>query len=615
MQTRFFRAQVLLCLLLLPLLAHAQSGLSQWLGIGGNDDPLPVTEAFPLSVERIAPDAVTVQWDTRKAYYLYKDKIRFELPGGEAEIADSRLPSGEIKDDPYFGPMEVLYGPVQAHVQFDRPIDDELLLRVHYQGCADAGLCYPPEQTDFQLAAFTGSSTSGNAVGSTVATPPAPQDEGMRLSTLLAEGSLPLILGAFFAAGLLLAFTACLYPMIPILSGLIAGDRHRKSGLRAFLLSLTYVEATAITYALAGVAAGLSGVAIQADLQNPWVLGSFAALFVLLALGMFGVYELQMPSAWQSRIDALSRNQRGGTFIGVAIMGVLSTLIVGACSGPALIAALAFISSTGDAWLGGLALFTLANGMGLPLLLIGTAAGKWLPRSGPWMTAVRQVFGVLFLAVALWMVERLIPSHIALALWGVLLLGCAVFLGALDHLTSESDALPRLRKAGGLVLLIWGALLLLGAAAGSNNFWQPLTALRVSDGAAVANNAAPRFEPVASLPELERALTAARQAGQPVVVDVYADWCVYCVQLERETFPDPAVQQSLAQARLLRIDVTAMNESDKALLQSLDVFLPPAVIFYGADGTERRQYRVAGFLPPDEFASRARRALAQGTSI
>jgi thiol:disulfide interchange protein DsbD len=424
---------------------------------------------------------------------------------------------------------------------------------------------------------------------------------------LLAGGEPLLVLGGFFVAGLLLAFTACLYPMVPILSGLIAGDRHRGSSLRSFLLSLVYVEATAVTYALAGIAAGFSGIAIQANLQSPWVLGTFAGLFVLLSLSMFGVFSLQLPAGLQTRLTELSGTQKGGTFIGAAIMGVLSALIVGACSGPALIAALAFISSTGDYVLGGLALFILANGMGLPLLLIGTAAGRWLPRSGPWMERIRQLFGIGFLVVALWLVERLLPGHLALALWGALLLGVAVYLGAFDQITHNAGGIIRLRKFGGVLLLIWSSLLLLGAAGGSTDFWRPLAGFTARTDSVGEQLASRR---IYTVDELDSALAQARAAGQPVMLDVRADWCVYCIQLERSTFPAPQVQQALRGALLLTVDVTAMNSDDKTLLNRLDVFLPPAVIFYDAQGIERSEQRVVGFLEPAAFAARARQALS-----
>jgi thioredoxin:protein disulfide reductase len=593
-------------LLLVTQASFAQGGLLNLFRSGGEDGPLPVEQAFPFSAERTGEAEITARWDTLPDYYLYRDKLTFELADSSSRIVEVELSPGELKDDPYFGKLDVIYGPATAVIRLDTPPQGDFTLMANYQGCWEKGVCYPPLTIEYPFGADRPIVQSVTAAG---APPPPPPDQGNRLTGLLEGGNLWLILGGFFVAGLLLAFTACLYPMIPILSGLIAGDRghhgHQSTG-RAFMLSLVYVQATAVTYAGAGVLAGLSGQAIQADLQSPWVLGSFAAVFVLLALSMFGLYDLQLPSSWQTRISELSRRQRGGSLVGVAIMGMLSALIVGACSGPALIAALMFISNTGDAWLGGLALFTLANGMGVPLLLIGTAAGKWLPRSGPWMVTVKRVFGVGFLAVALWMLERVLPGSIALALWGALLLGCAIYLGALDHLTSEADGNQRLRKFSGLLLFIWGSLVLIGAAAGSRDFWQPLGPFGLS---AAEPGAHLQFQPIKTVEDFQRAIQGAQLAQRPVVMDVYADWCIYCIQLEERTFVDPGVRRTLRDAVLLRADVTAMDAADKALLSELNVFLPPAIIFYGADGREREGFRVSGFMTAEQFQQRARQAL------
>ena len=602
---------LVLIVLALALPSAGANSLSSLFGGKTSNKFPPVEEAFPFSVELISPQVIAARWETLDGFYLYRDKIAFALPNDEAEIIEQVLPEGSLHDDPYFGRLHVLYSPVEARLRLDRPLPDGALLQAQYQGCADAGLCYPPQTLQLTL---TGSDVTSAGASSPASTPvpstkPAQGGSGS-FQALLAGGQPLLMLGSFFVAGILLAFTACLYPMVPILSGLIAGDRHRSGSLRSFLLSLVYIEATAITYAAAGVAAGLSGVAIQANLQNPWVLGSFAGLFVLLALSMFGLFSLQLPAGLQTRLTELSGAQKGGTFVGAAIMGALSALIVGACSGPALIAALAFISSTGDYMLGGLALFTLANGMGLPLLLIGTAAGRWLPRSGPWMEKIQRLFGVGFLIVAVLLIERLLPGHLSLALWGALLLGCAVYLGAFDSLTPDAGGLLRLRKYAGVLLLIWSSLLLLGSAGGGADFWRPLHAFTERSGSATMQASSLRIRTTA---ELDTALAQARAAGQPVMLDVRADWCVYCIQLERSTFPAPEVQQALAGALLLTVDVTAMNDDDKALLQRLDVFLPPAVIFYDAQGREHPEQRIVGFLGPAAFAAQARQALNGGS--
>lgn len=499
------------------------SGLGGWFG---NDEPtlLPVERAFPISAELTAPNRIVARWDVQEGYYLYRGKLAFELAGTDNAIERVETPAGEPKDDPYFGRLEVYHHPVEARLELEHAVSHPLKLVAHYQGCADAGLCYPPQTTRIRLIP---AGAAGGAVAQGESAPArAAADAGLlqagtnELTRVLQEGRPLPILAGFFLAGLLLAFSACLYPMIPILSGLIAGDRQRRKGARAFLLSFVYVESTAVTYALAGVVAGLTGQAVQADLQNPWFLGAFAATFIALALSMFGLYELQLPSRWQTRLAEVSRHQRGGTLIGVAAMGALSVLIVGACSGPALIAALVFISSTGKAWLGGLALFVLANGMGVPLLLIGTAAGKWLPQSGHWMETIRRIFGVLFLAVALWMLERVLPAELALALWGALLLGCGVYLGGLDRLTGEAGGMQRLRKTGGLLMLLWGTAALLGAAAGGGDLHQPLRTLTAASSQPRHTAPASEFRQVDSVQELDAELRRASAADQPVLLDV-----------------------------------------------------------------------------------------------
>ncbi|MFO7859144.1 MAG: protein-disulfide reductase DsbD, partial [Ectothiorhodospiraceae bacterium] len=498
--------------------------------------------------------------------------------------------------------------PVEVSIRLEEPVTDALTLTAEYQGCnKETGVCYPPLSTEVQLsgdsnggsASITGAGGGTGAAGTGAGSGP--------LAELLAGGHLGLTLAGFFAAGVLLAFTACMYPLIPILSGLIAGDGEQRSGRRAFWLSLVFVQASAVAYAIAGAIAGLTGSAIQADLQSPVVLGGFAVLFAALALAMFGVYDIRVPTALQTRLDALSRRQRGGTFVGAGIMGALSALIMGACSGPALIAALAFISNTGDAALGGLALFAMGNGMGLPLLVVGTALGRWLPRSGPWMVRVKQLFGVLFLAVALWLLDRFLPGPVMLALWALLLAGVAVALGVLDR-DVGTGLVQRGRQFAGLMLVLWSAVLLVGAAAGGGNFWQPLAPL-AGGPAPEQDDQAATFRDVDSLDELRTAVDQAAQQGQATVVDFYADWCVYCVQLEEQTFPDPAVREALAGKQLLRVDVTDMTSEHRELLEALDVFLPPAVLFFGPDGEERRAERIVGFLEPGAFVQRTRAAL------
>jgi len=604
---------------------YAQTSLSNLFG-SAEPDILPVEQAFAISTSQPDANTLAVRVDVQNGYYVYRGSLDFALAQPAPAVTGVDYPNAKIKVDEFFGEQPVYTEPASFRLNLAAPLAQPVEATVLLQGCADAGVCYPPYEVRVSSAGGSptwtinptaprlaeGGSTTPSA--NAVEQPPiaqSPVSQTGRLEQLLTSASLPTILGGFFVAGILLAFTACLYPMIPILSGLIAGDPHRSGSARALGLSLIYVESTAVTYALAGVAAGMTGAAVQADLQSPWVLGSFAGVFVLLALGMLGVFELRLPSALQTRLTMLANRQRGGTLIGVALMGVLSTLIVGACSGPALIAALVFIGSTGDAWLGGLALFALANGMGLPLLLIGTAAGRWLPRSGPWMNTVRALFGVGFLAVALWMLERFLLGPITLGLWGLLLIGTGVWLGIFDRSTTSAITLRRARITVAIALLIWGAASLVGAASGGRSVLQPLAELSLGQTQQATQKLA--FRDINNVAELNTALADARNAGRPVMVDIYADWCIYCIQLEQRTLTDPGVQQALASALLLRADITDMTAEHRALIRELGVYLPPAILFYGPNGQENRGLRVVSFIRAPEFIQRAQAGLGTGS--
>ncbi len=492
----------------------------------------------------------------------------------------------------------------------------EVTLLAEYQGCADRGICYPPVKQRVTLklpaVAAEAEAVSGPspapvaAVGPATAEPVAEQD---RIAAMLQRGNVGVVVASFFGIGLLLAFTPCVFPMIPILSGIIAGQGRHITTRRAFLLSLVYVLAMAITYTVAGVLAGLFGQNLQAVFQDPWVISVFAAVFVALALSMFGFYDLQLPSSWQSRLAEISNRQEGGTLAGAAIMGLLSALIVGPCVAPPLAGALIYIGQTGDAVLGGLALFALSLGMGAPLIAIGTSAGRLLPRAGVWMDAIKAVFGVLMLAVAIYLLERIIPEAIAMLLWGGLLIVSGVYLGAFQHLPVEASGWRKLWKGLGLILAVYGALMLVGAAAGGRDTLQPLRGLTLGGAAGAATPQHLEFKRIKTTGDLDRELAAARSAGTPVMLDFYADWCVYCKQMEKYTFPDAGVQSALAGVALLQADVTDNDDADKALLAHIGVPAPPAMIFYGADGAERRNYRLLGFMGPADFAAHARKAL------
>ena len=584
------------------------SKLGQKLGIGGNQEQfLPPEQVFILSAEVVNANRLAITWNIADGYYLYHDKFKFtlkETPG--ITLGEATLPKGEEKHDENFGLMEIYHHEVTAQLPLKRDNMNatDITLTVNYQGCAEAGFCYPPMKQELVLSLPQATSATDPA---TTATPVTDQD---RYARDLAEKSLLPSMLSFFGLGLLLCFTPCVFPMVPILSSIIAGQGSNITTRRAFWLSLTYVLAMAATYTVAGILAGLFGSNLQAAFQNPWILGSFSALFVLLALSMFGFYELQMPHGIQSRLTEMSNKQQGGTFIGVAIMGLLSALIVGPCMAAPLAGALIYIGQSGDAVLGGAALFALSLGMGAPLLAIGTSAGKLLPRAGDWMNTVKAVFGVLLLGVAIWMLERIIPASITLALWGILLVVCAIYLGALEHLQPEASGWHKLWKGSGIVMLIYGAMLLIGALSGGSDPLRPLGSLN-SASAVAAESPKLTFKQIKGIDGLQRELQLASTQGKAVMLDFYADWCVSCKEMEKLTFSNPGVQSTLRDAVLLQADVTANDAQDQALLKKFGLFGPPSILFFSPSGEERSQYRLVGFLESERFNTLAATALKQ----
>ena len=592
-----------------PLAALAKLG--QRLGLApatpSTSDILEPDQAFPLLVEVLDATTLGVTWNIAPGCYLYRNKMTFQV--GEApgiSLGTPAFPTGQQKEDEFLGQVEVYHNPVQVRLPVQRPPGGSLALAltVSYQGCADGRICYPPQSKTIAvtLPPLGMVATTTNAISSLREQAPlAGLAEQDRIAATLAGGNIGLVLMSFFGFGLLLAFTPCVFPMIPILSSLIVGQGQHLTTRRAFLLSLVYVVAMALTYAGAGVVAGLVGENLQAAFQNPWILLSFSLVFVLLALSMFGFYELQLPSGLQTRLAELSNRQQGGSLLGVGVMGLLSALIVGPCVAPPLAGALIYIGQTGDGWLGGIALFAMGLGMGAPLLFIGTSAGRWLPRAGNWMNTVKAVFGVLLLAVPLWLLERLLPAGISLGLWAALFIVSAVYLGAVDALPSGSSGWLRLWKGLGLVILLQGGLMLLGAASGGTDPLQPLYHLKpvaptTSQGTKTAETS---FRRVTTVEEWQRALTDAR--GKPVLLDFYADWCVECRRMAKYTFPDDGVQQALAGVTLLQADVTANNANDKALLRHFGILGPPAILLFAPDGQEYASGRVVGFMDGTAF--------------
>ena len=605
-------------LALLPQAYVAQAGWLDKLPSLGSGQPnyLEPEKAFGLDVTAQDGHTLIARFSVTPKYYLYRDKVKFTLVAPDATIAQVSLPPGEMKHDRNLGDLEVFHQSFQATIQLARKgvAPEKLVLQATYQGCSEEGLCYAPIDKTLNIdlpAAAAASLSPGAAAPVAAATAQAPsatdadaasRNDNTRIATLFHQGNLWLILSFFFGAGLLLAFTPCMFPMVPILSGIIVGRGHKITHMHGFILSLAYVLGMAITYAAAGVAAGLSGTMLSSALQTPWVLGAFAAIFVILAMSMFGFYELQLPSAFQSRVADASNKLHGGHITGVFVMGALSAIIVGPCVAAPLAGALLYIGQTHDAFLGGAALFFLALGMGVPLLLIGASAGTLLPKAGGWMESVKRLFGVLLLAVAIWIVSPLIPVGVEMLLWAVLLILSAVFLHALDALPHNASHWHKLWKGCGLLALLLGIAYLIGALSGAQDVLRPLS---VIGSARAEASSAPQFSRVRNLADLDARIA---QAGRPVVLDFYADWCVSCKEMERNTFSDAQVQAGLAKALLLQADVTANNADDKALLARYHLYGPPALLFFDGRGQEVADARVTGYQDATQFLQSLRTA-------
>ncbi len=609
-----FTAFMLLALFSQPSFAEnpfsSVGGLNDDIGLGGGDDILDPDDAFVLKTWS-DNGRVFAEWTIADGHYLYRDKTKI-IAAEESQLSTSNfvIDTGELKHDEFFGEIYVFHNKAKASIAVDNVKDGikNASFKVKYQGCSEiSGICYPPITKNISLdvapVSDVAASTLDNPASGSSSTPVSEQDQ---IAASLKSGSAILTILSFFGFGLLLAFTPCIFPMIPILSSIIIGQGEQITTRRAFTLSLVYVLAMALTYTAAGVFAGLFGENIQAAFQNPWILTSFAAVFVLLSLSMFGFYDLQMPNFIQSRLTEVSNRQQGGTLTGVAIMGLLSALIVGPCVAAPLAGALIYIGQTGDAVLGGTALFALSMGMGAPLIAIGTSAGKLLPRAGAWMDAVKAVFGVMMLGVAIWMLERILPAQITMFLWAILLITSAVYMGALETLKAEATGWTKLWKGLGMILLIYGVILMLGVASGGQQVLQPLKGVI---GSASHEQSHLEFKQVKGLDGLNQALAQAKAAGKPVMLDFYADWCISCKEMESFTFTDPAVKQALANAVLLQADVTPNDEQDKSLYKHFNIIGPPAIIFYDSEGNELKPYRVVGFMPADKFSAHVKQAI------
>lgn len=558
-------------------------------------EPLPAKEVFQVAVHKVDPNTFTINWYIKPGYFLYSDRIKVDVP------ADSNIHLGTLRFPPVLTKTDK-----QGHVytvyrdQLSVPVPilgespGETLLKLHYQGCSDDGFCYPPEVKQIKLAINDKLALTEVDFEHQEAAPVKSESipENNKIANIFTQHHWLMILVIFFGFGLLLSFTPCILPMVPVLSGIIVGHGKDVTTKKAFFLSLSYVLSMSVTYAIIGGIVAKLGANLQISMQSPWAISLFSLIFVLLALSMFGFYEFKLPDSWQGKIAGSSRNQRGGHYLGAAIMGCLSTLILSPCVTAPLIGVLTYIAQTGNMWLGMLTLFVLSLGMGTPLLLIGTSAGKWLPESGSWMNAVKAFFGILLIGVALYLMARILPDAITMGLWGSLLIFSGIYAGALSHAISNQE---KFYQGVGIILLGYGLLILIGASMGSTNPLQPLANLQAATSAPARNNLLQ--EQTAST--IEQAIQQAK--GTPVMLDFYADWCASCKVMEATTFKDPKVVEALSHFTVIKVDVTANNSNNKALMTLFHVVAPPTFVFFNAQGEQLHNLKIVGENTADEF--------------
>jgi thiol:disulfide interchange protein DsbD len=602
--------------------------------IQNEQELLPPDQAFKLTVKVRSANTLIAEFEPTKNYYLYKDKIAFKPESKGTLIEKISLPQGKMKNDPTFGKTEVYYKPFQAVISLKREISasNQLTLAATYQGCNEPiGVCYAPIDKVIKLTlpaakaavGMIADSVSNDATAATdfIRTKQADptselfrfsdnrrsvESESIKINKMFEGGNFWLILTSFFGIGLLLSFTPCVFPMFPILSGIIVNRGKHLTKSHGFILALAYVMGMSLTYSAAGVAAGLSGAMLSAALQNAWVLGGFALVFVTLSLSMFGFYELQLPSSLQSKLSEEAGHLKGGHLTSVFGMGALSALIIGPCVAAPLAGALLYISQTRDVVLGASALFAMALGMGVPLLLLGASAGAFLPKAGPWMESVKRFFGVLLLGVAIWLISPVIPAAIHMLMWAALLIISAIYLHAVDSLPARSSGFRKFLKGIGIIALLFGIALLAGALSGSRDILQPLAKINLAginenntNKTSIIESQHLPFQRVDSLAELNKRI--AESQNKYVMLDFYADWCISCKEMERFTFTDAEVKNRLRDVVLLQVDVTENTIDDEALLKYFKLFGPPGILFFDRHGREIYDARTIGYQNKEDF--------------
>ncbi|SMN00919.1 Cytochrome c-type biogenesis protein DsbD, protein-disulfide reductase [uncultured Candidatus Thioglobus sp.] len=558
-----------------------------------SDEPLPTDEAFAYSVKAIDANTLRATWQINPEYYLYSNKFFLDIKG--AEFGAIKFPKGETKDDPAFGTVQVHKGELSIDIPLVNIQTKKVTFIAKYQGCWLGGICYPPveKSTDITLLAAGVSAAVERPISTNNQVSDEPLNAADQITALLQQDNFLLVLASFFGFGLLLAFTPCVFPMIPILSGIIVGQKEKVSTKKALIMSIVFVLAMSVAYTIAGVLAGYFGSNLQIVLQTPWVLISFSLVFIALAFSMFGYYEIQLPSALQTKIANMSNKQEGGSLIGVAIMGFLSALIVGPCVAPPLAGALIYIGQTGDALLGGMSLFVMSLGMGVPLLLVGAGVSK-LPKAGGWLDKVKHVFGILMLAVAIWLLERIIPSIATLILWALLFTLSPIAIGVFGK---TSTPLQHILKGIGLLILIYGLLLWGLVARGGGDMLAPLSGYGANTQIEKVHV---KFEKVKSIADLDQKLAQAQRNNQVVMLDFYADWCISCKEIERFVFSNVQVVDRMQNVIALQADVTKNDANDTALMKRFGLFGPPGILFFN-NGIEKRAQRIIGEINARDF--------------
>jgi thiol:disulfide interchange protein DsbD len=582
---------------------------------------LPVDDAFAFDITAIDQGTFKATWIVQPKHHLYRPKITFSLkePQEGVTLGKPVFPIGKQVKDEYFGTIEVYDSDIEVKVPFQTATAiEKLVVTTQYQGCSDTtGVCYPPVKKTNELNLTGLPAAQPITLSDATTTTDTKLNEQDALAQRLEGSSFFQKILIMFIAGLLLAFTPCIFPMIPILSGIIAGSGNTSSR-KAFFLSLTYVLAGAFAYAVIGFVFGFFGQNLQTVLQNPVAIGLMSLLFVLLALSMFGFYDLQLPNNIQSRLSEISNKQESGSFVGAAIMGFLSTLIVGPCAGPVIAGALTYIAQSKDAVLGASALFSMGIGIGIPLLLIGMSAGHLLPRAGAWMDTVKAVFGIIMLGIAIYMLSRIVPLEVTMALTGILLVSSGVYMGALEKTNEEAGGWGRFWKSTGMIQLFYGALILLGLAAGSQNLLQPLKG--VFGSTIITNGETPasqglQFQAIKGIDGLNVALATAKAENRPVMLDFTADFCVSCAKMERTTFKSADVVNAFGNTLLLKADVSKQDDADVALQKKFDVIGPPAFIFFNNRGEEMRPLRLVGEMDAESLTKHAKQFMQQATKL